>query len=156
MHKIIKVIILIAMFGKFLIQEGFSQANTFDFKNITTDNGLSHSNSGDIIQDNKGFIWISTMNGLNKYDGYEFEVYLKKPNDKNSLPDNQVGSIFQDSYGNLWIDFTSKNLCRLNTSTGEIIRFKSIDEDSTTISGLSIQSIVEDSEKNIWIGTDNG
>jgi AraC family transcriptional regulator, chitin signaling transcriptional activator len=51
-----------------------SNNNSF-FERITTREGLSNSSVNNIIQDRKGFIWIATYGGLNKYDGKTFKVY---------------------------------------------------------------------------------
>jgi signal transduction histidine kinase/ligand-binding sensor domain-containing protein/DNA-binding response OmpR family regulator len=56
-----------------------------------------------ITQDKKGFIWISTEYGLNKFDGNQFTTYKHKTDDSLSLKDNYVGHIVEDSKGNLWI-----------------------------------------------------
>ena len=56
---------------------GFSQEQIY-FDHITTDNGLSQSDINGIYQDEKGFMWFGTHDGLNKFDGYNFTVF--KPN----------------------------------------------------------------------------
>src|SRR5690606_23907558 len=48
------------------------------FKHYQTDDGLSHNSIGAVIQDKKGFIWIGTRGGLNRFDGYTFKTYKNK------------------------------------------------------------------------------
>ena len=54
-------------------------------KRISSDDGLSHNIVNDIVQDGKGFMWIATHDGLNRFDGYEFKVYRFNPNDSTSI-----------------------------------------------------------------------
>src|SRR5437773_3796901 len=66
----------------------FSQKAIYDFsriENISTKQGLSHDDAGSVLQDSRGFIWIATNYGLNRYDGYNFKVYNYDPADSNSI-----------------------------------------------------------------------
>ena len=75
------------------------QTGTF----FSTDNVLSNSLINGIYQDSRGFIWISTEDGLNRFDGVRFNVYRSKRGDKNSLKNNYVRTVFEDSKGNIWV-----------------------------------------------------
>ena len=77
----------------------FSQTTKF----YTTERGLSNSLINQIYQDKKGFIWIATEHGLNKFDGNKFVVYRKTQGDSTSLKNNNTQTIFEDSSDNLWI-----------------------------------------------------
>ncbi|NCS87732.1 MAG: hypothetical protein GW789_03160, partial [Ignavibacteria bacterium] len=69
-------------------------------KLITINDGLSQNSALAIIQDRKGFIWIGTKDGLNRYDGIGFKVY-RHTLDKNSLVNNHIKCLYQDSGGNI-------------------------------------------------------
>lgn len=56
-----------------------------------------------IYQDQKGYIWVTTEDGLNKFDGAKFTSYRTHKNDSTSLIGNHVYKVFQDSRGNLYI-----------------------------------------------------
>ncbi|MDR0231353.1 MAG: response regulator [Dysgonamonadaceae bacterium] len=77
----------------------FSQTTKF----YSTENGLSSSLVNQVFQDKKGFIWIATEDGLNKFDGNKFVVYRSVEGDSTSLKNNYVKSLFEDSHGNFWI-----------------------------------------------------
>lgn len=64
---------------------------------------LTSRNISKIIQDSKGFIWIATDNGLNRFDGWSNQAYSYNRNDTTSLMNNQVEDLFNDSEGNLWV-----------------------------------------------------
>ncbi|SFB88733.1 Signal transduction histidine kinase [Zunongwangia mangrovi] len=87
----------------FLIAQSLSYAQVG--KLFSTDADLSSSLINQIYQDDKGFVWIATEDGLNKYDGAKFSVYKQNKNDSTSLKNNYVKSIYQDSSGRLYFGF---------------------------------------------------
>lgn len=64
---------------------------------------LSNSLINKVYQDRRGFIWIATENGLNKFDGTRFSIYRHHITDSTSLRNNYVRSLYEDSHGNFWI-----------------------------------------------------
>ncbi|WP_185154669.1 hybrid sensor histidine kinase/response regulator transcription factor [Dysgonomonas sp. 511] len=72
------------------------------FSSLSIENGLSQSTVFDIIQDRKGFLWVATADGLNKYDGYTFTVYRHESNNENSIQSDLIRSLFLDNKGQLW------------------------------------------------------
>jgi signal transduction histidine kinase/ligand-binding sensor domain-containing protein len=79
------------------------------FNRYTTDDGLSHASCNTILRDSKGFVWFGTDDGLNRYDGHQFKVYKRKPDDSTSLIGNTVNVLWEDSLSRLWIG-TSEGL----------------------------------------------
>jgi signal transduction histidine kinase/ligand-binding sensor domain-containing protein/DNA-binding response OmpR family regulator len=80
---------------------GFSQEYPVKFLDIS--NGLSNNSVTTIFQDNDGYMWFGTYDGLNRYDGYNFKVYRNRINDKKSLSFNTVYNIEGDSKKNIWV-----------------------------------------------------
>src|SRR5690606_19370178 len=82
---------------------GHSQAY-FSFGQLTVKDGLSQSNAVAIAQDSAGYLWIGTLDGLNRYDGNEFMVYKKyfysQHSDKGY---SHTGKVYADREGGLWI-----------------------------------------------------
>ena len=76
---------------------------------ITTNDGLSNNSIRYLFQDSKGFVWVSTVNGLNRYDGYSFVTFQPQKKDKISLSDYHIRKVSEDSNGFLWIS-TSSNI----------------------------------------------
>ena len=70
-------------------------------------NGLSFGVVNSIAQDDKGFLWFATGDGLNRFDGYSFKVFKHNPEDKFSLLGNYVKSIFRDRDGTIWVSSRS-------------------------------------------------
>lgn len=73
------------------------------FRHYQVDNGLVHNSVTSIIQDSKGFIWIGTRAGLNRFDGVTFKTYLNKNNKFESIQDNIITDLAEDKNGKIWI-----------------------------------------------------
>jgi signal transduction histidine kinase/ligand-binding sensor domain-containing protein/DNA-binding response OmpR family regulator len=80
---------------------GFSQEYPVKFLDIS--DGLSNNSVTTIYQDNDGYMWFGTYDGLNRYDGYNFKVYRNRINDKKSLLFNTIYNIEGDSKKNIWV-----------------------------------------------------
>lgn len=133
----------------------FSSPPSLRFKTIARSEGLSNSTVECILQDSKGFIWIGTRDGLNKYDGYEITVYKMNPKNANSLSDNYVRYIYEDRQNNLWIG-TSNGLNLFNRHNGTFTRYKHRNNESRTLSNNQVNCIYEDNENNLFISTYGG
>ena len=91
----------------------------FNFKNITIEDGLSQSTVKTIYQDSKGYIWVGTDAGLNKYNGYEFKQYKHDEYNKNSIANDYICDIAEDKNGYIWVS-TIGGLSRINPDKDEI------------------------------------
>jgi signal transduction histidine kinase/ligand-binding sensor domain-containing protein len=88
----------------FFIQSTFSQ-DEIRFERITIDDGLSQSAITSMVQDKLGYLWIATLDGLNRYDGNSFKVYRYSATDSSSIPTNSVSKLLIDNQQNLWMAF---------------------------------------------------
>jgi ligand-binding sensor domain-containing protein/signal transduction histidine kinase len=132
-----------------------AQQKQLQFRYLTIDDGLSSSSVLSIIQDFKGYMWIGTYVGLNRYDGHEFRVYKNNPDDPTSLFENHVRSIFQDSRNNLLIG-TNSGLSLLDRNKDRFYNYMTKKE--SALYGLygSVLSITEDKHGTLWLGTNAG
>ena len=73
------------------------------FDRLSLEQGLSQSGVMDVLQDRRGYIWLSTGDGLDRYDGTSFKVYRHDAADASSLPDSFVWETEEDGAGNLWV-----------------------------------------------------
>jgi len=85
-------------------------AQNADFEKITIDHGLSQGMIYNLCQTRDGFLWVATKDGLNRYDGNNFRVFVSDPFDPYSLPENTATVLFEDSRGWLWVGLESKGL----------------------------------------------
>lgn len=81
---------------------GMAQEN-IRFDRISVNEGLSQSDVKCMAQDQFGFLWIGTRDGLNRYDGLEFRKFRQDKNDSTTLQFNQILDLATDSAGNIWI-----------------------------------------------------
>jgi signal transduction histidine kinase/ligand-binding sensor domain-containing protein/ActR/RegA family two-component response regulator len=81
---------------------------------VTINEGLSQGYIPCIIQDKRGYMWFTTKDGLNRYDGYKFNIYRHDAVDTTTISDNYTENIFEDSRGLFWIKTVSFNLDVLN------------------------------------------
>lgn len=86
-----------------LIQLSAQEARQYSFTHYGVQNGLAAYNVHSLIQDETGFIWIGTINGLQRFDGTRFITFRHNPADPASLPDNNVEQLLIDSNKNLWL-----------------------------------------------------
>lgn len=84
-----------------LFASGYSQQ--YNFTNYSINGGLSQSVVNCLFQDSKGYLWIGTQNGLNRFDGESFDVYSYSPSDSFSISNNWIYAISEDLEGNLWV-----------------------------------------------------
>jgi ligand-binding sensor domain-containing protein/signal transduction histidine kinase len=94
------------------IAGGYSQTAEYFFKQYTTAHGLSFDQVMALAEDARGFLWVGTADGLNRFDGKTFKIYRPMPGDDSGLPHTQVLGLANDAKGRLWIS-TYGGLCRL-------------------------------------------
>ena len=128
--------------------------NINGFKNITIDDGLSQSTVYSLCQDSEGYMWIGTGEGLNKYNGHEFEVYKSSKKDKETLSGNLIIDIKEDFNGDIWVG-TATGLNRIDKKSNKIIRYIS-NIDGCNLSNNRIRNILIAKNGDIFVATDNG
>jgi len=131
-----------------------------DYKNITfehlsIEDGLSQITVHSILQDSKGFLWFGTEDGLNRYDGYNFIIYKNDPSNQNSISDNFIWKIFEDSDSNLWIGTNSGGLNKFDYELNEFVHFRVEAQKENSISENNIRSILEYENGKLLIGTNS-
>jgi len=130
----------------FIITEIFSQVIDNQFiKKITSSEGLSHNVINDIVQDDHGFIWIATQDRLNRFDGFDFKIYMNKPGDSTSISGNYIRSLYLDKKNNLWIS-TRYGLNLYDPYSDTFRRFE-LDGNNE----LDITKITNSKDSNLWI-----
>lgn len=129
----------------------YSQDYFHSYKHLTIDNGLSHNTVYAILQDKPGFVWTGTRYGLNRYDGFEFKVFLagKGPHE---MAGPTVLSLMEDEDGDIWIGHKEAGLSIYNQQTGLFTPFIGKSTDINWKS-LTIWKIYRDKKGLIWLCT---
>jgi ligand-binding sensor domain-containing protein/class 3 adenylate cyclase len=148
--------LLIAGSAAYLPGSEAQDLKNFRFTHITTDHGLSQSTINDILQDSRGFLWFATNDGLNRYDGYHFEVFKHDPADSTSLSSNIITALIEDLNGNIWVATNGGGINRFDkySETFEHYRFDS--ENENTLSNDFVTALYLDFTGVMLIGTQSG
>lgn len=136
-------------------QNGFSQDRNLKFEHIGTREGLSQINVSTIIQDSRGFMWIGTRDGLNRYDGYGFVIYKHSIQDDNSLSSNLVSDLAEDKDGNIWLA-TLFGLNKLDRRTGKFVHYFHDSANPNSISSNLVNRLIFDHEGILWVASQKG
>jgi PAS domain S-box-containing protein len=124
------------------------------FSRISSSQGLSQVRVSDMVQDDQGFIWFGTWNGLNRYDGYNFKVFKHDPERQESLTGVYIYSLFKDHAGTIWVG-TDQSLDRFDPLSETFSHYHFDVPDS---SGLptTVNQISQDSSGMLWLSTRKG
>lgn len=128
-----------------------SSQSDFQFKSYTQEGSTSTNTIRSIVQDDQGFIWMATDNGLSRFDGQAFLRFRFDPADSNSITSNQVAILALDSQQNLWIG-TTLGVNRLNLINGTLERIN-LKINDKPVGPAQIRYIFEDQAHHIWVGT---
>ncbi|MGH1542444.1 MAG: ligand-binding sensor domain-containing protein, partial [Arenicella sp.] len=123
-----------------------------NFERYSILDGLSQSLVQDIVQDNTGYMWFATGNGLSRYDGYEFKVFRREQSNNKTLTGDYIKALLVDSSGILWVGTLGDGL-NVYTHDDESFELFNLGLDEN---GLEIYELFEDSQSRIWVGTNKG
>ncbi len=116
----------------------------YDIKQWTSVDGLSNNSVRAITQDQQGYLWVGTLEGLNRFDGNHFENFSSN-NTRRQLIGNVITRLYTDSQGYIWVG-TMTGLSGLNSRTLKFDRFNILGE---------VTAIAEVGEREIWVAADN-
>ena len=153
--RIIPIILcIVGIFGIFPVLAPAQKAviesvNPWQFAHLTEADGLASKFVTDICQDDAGFWWLATDNGLQRFDGKHFVTFLHDPEDPGSLPADRVNALFFDEKKRLWIA-TSGGMCRYNPVSG---RFDQTQANGKPVSAGFPSRFLYDGQGGFWFGT---
>ena len=124
------------------------------FEHFSSKNGIPDDRVRTIFQDHKGYLWIGTMNGLSRYDGYSFKRYFRKKQ-TNSVVGNWTYAFCEDDRNMLWIG-TKEGLSRFDPQTETFTNFRHNPADTSSLFCDQINTLLYDKRGQLWIGTPQG
>jgi signal transduction histidine kinase/ligand-binding sensor domain-containing protein/DNA-binding response OmpR family regulator len=148
MHRAIINTILLAS----LVLPGFS-ADRFSPDNsifLRLEQQLSHNTGTTILKDKRGFLWVGTANGLNRFDGQRISLYEFDDSDSSSISNNFIRKIVESPGGDLWIA-TENGLNRYIRERDEFRRYYFDEVNSSSLSSNTISDITVDSSGTVWV-----
>ena len=134
----------------------YAQQPVLYFKRMNQANGLSNNKVNCILQDKRGFTWIGTDDGLNRYDGYNFKVFKNIPGEPSSLSGNTITDLHEDKNGILWIATADGGISRYDyrmPTEKKFRQYKHQPGDSSSIPVNIVNALEEDAAGDLWLAT---
>ncbi|HHV87096.1 MAG TPA: response regulator [Petrimonas sp.] len=139
------------LFTALMVNSTFSKAYPdYRFKHYDINNGLSQNTVYSIFQDNQGFMWFGTKDGLNRFDGTNFKTFHFSPD--NDLRDNVFKRILQDSNDDLWVA-TDEGVYIYNPHQESFRRFDEQTDKQKSVTG-TVSDMIMDRDGDIWISVE--
>src|SRR6266508_299372 len=135
------------------VDPNIAPGSIVQFEHLTIEDGLSQNAGLAIFQDSKGYLWIGSQDGLNRYDGFAFKIYKHDPEDPSSISHNSILAITEDKDGYLWMGTWGGGLDRFDPVTETFGSYRSDPPEPASLSSDAISVIFEDSNHRLWIGT---
>src|SRR5919198_4047112 len=167
---LISILIILVLFGSPLstatathstkpaatIDLNIAPGSIVQFEQLTIEDGLSQNAGLAIFQDSKGYLWIGTQDGLNRYDGFNFKIYKHDPENPKSISHNSILAITEDKAGYLWIGTWGGGLDRFDPVTQTFVSYHHDPNKASSLSNDTVTSIKEDSSGVLWVATLGG
>lgn len=124
------------------------------FDKITINEGLSQNSVWSIIQDEKGFLWFGTRDGLNRYDGYSIRTYYNNPQQQGSLSGNFARDMILDPQKRLWVATNAAGLSLYRGQTDDFETFRHDPQNPASLSDDHCRALALDRSGRMWIALD--
>lgn len=127
----------------------------YKFRKFTQDHGLPNDIITGIVQDDFGFIWMATQDGLCRYDGYNFKTFHHDPSDTTTIAHDRLFCMIRSKSGMIWIGTEGGGANAFDPNTEKFVAYTHKKNDPNSICSNEIYSIREDHKGNIWFGSSN-
>ncbi|HRP58598.1 two-component regulator propeller domain-containing protein, partial [Agriterribacter sp.] len=148
-----KVYWLLFCFLCFLQSLPAQDSRLYAFTHYTVKDGLASYNTQSVVQDEQGYMWIGTINGLQRFDGTRFITFRHHPGDTGSLPDNYIYQLHIDRQQQLWVLLNNGKVGVFDTRRFLFKEVKIRLSDQRNLS--AIRGLIEDSEGNLFYAIDH-
>ncbi|MGN8068742.1 two-component regulator propeller domain-containing protein [Mucilaginibacter sp. 22184] len=129
----------------------FAQKPPLHFQRIGSRSNLSELNVNTIFQGSYGFIWVGTLDGLNRFDGNKFKVFQNNIADSTSLSNNYVTHIAEDKNRDLWIATMGGGLNKYDRKKNRFYHYLHSRKTANTVASNNLTGLVFDKKGNLWI-----
>jgi signal transduction histidine kinase/ligand-binding sensor domain-containing protein/HPt (histidine-containing phosphotransfer) domain-containing protein len=133
----------------------YASNSQYKFEHFSREQGLSQSSVQALYYDKQGFLWAGTSDGLNRFDGYQFNVFRNNSDEFNGLSNSNILSLAEDSNENLWVG-TAGGLNRLDRKYGSFTSFLHNENKNHSLSNNVVQALTLGSSGKLWVGTSHG
>ncbi len=135
---------------------GGATIDSVRFRNFGISSGLSQVTARALLQDERGFLWIGTQDGLNRFDGYNFRVYSRDRRDPSSLGDNHITTLIRGDQGLIWIGTVSGGLNRLDPSNDQISVYRNRPDAADSLAADGVVSLLRLASGELWVASTAG
>ncbi len=125
------------------------------FERYSAEQGLSQTIVECILLDRRGFLWLGTEDGLNRFDGYQFRVFRHATGDPASLSFSEITCLLEDASGDLWVG-TFGGLNRFDPASEKNRRFVHDPDDRRSLAGDIVRALCQDRSGYLWVGLQGG
>jgi signal transduction histidine kinase/ligand-binding sensor domain-containing protein/DNA-binding response OmpR family regulator len=126
------------------------------FEHLSVRDGLSQSTVMTVLQDSRGFIWLGTESGLDRYDGYSLKAYRRERGNNQALASDYIWKINEDSRGDLWLATSGGGVARWDHNTDRFQQFRHAPDDPQSIGSDTVRTLHVDANDRVWVGTERG
>ncbi|TAH22210.1 MAG: hypothetical protein EAZ08_01775 [Cytophagales bacterium] len=126
----------------------YAYAQELKFWHLTVREGLTNNAVNCFLQDSKGFMWIGTDDGLNRYDGYGFKTYRHEAKKKYSIENSYINALHEDQNKNIWIATNGGGLYKYDRKYDRFLRISEITQEN-------IYAFLEDTKNQLWVAAGN-
>ncbi|MTI87366.1 MAG: hypothetical protein FH748_05295 [Balneolaceae bacterium] len=132
--------------------QGYAQPHSFTFTEYTVHNTeLSHNTVTSLFMDSRGFLWVGTINGLNRFDGKHIKVYRHNSTDSTSLSNDFIHGISEDKEGFLWITTRDGGINRFDPVSETFVHFKYSETADNGIPNSPVYLSHTDQQNTFWV-----
>ncbi|HET7175529.1 MAG TPA: two-component regulator propeller domain-containing protein [Gammaproteobacteria bacterium] len=117
------------------------------------EDGLSNNEVYGVIQDRQGYMWFSTGDGLDRYDGYTFRVFRHDPGNLGSVSGNFARALYEDPEGRIWVGTFSDGLNLYDPKTGDFKHYRHIAGDPNSLISDNLWALNSLPDGRLLIGT---
>ena len=151
MRSLAVVVCLLCLFAP---SPAVAAPETPQFRQVGVADGLPSSGITGLALDRDGYLWISTRDGLARYDGVGYTIYRHVPGDPGALPGNFVQTVFVDAGNRVWVGVEGHGLCVLDAKRRSFRQFNQATRPLMTSD--DVWAITATADGNVWFGTFGG
>ncbi|MFD2034637.1 two-component regulator propeller domain-containing protein [Belliella marina] len=150
-------LVAIFFFGNVLLTHPtLAMGEEINFRRIQNENGLSKNTVYSVLEDQKGFMWFGSSDGIDRFDGYKFKDYRSMLIAQTGLTSTHVYSMVSDDQGYIWLGM-EEGLCRFDPVIEQFTLFKNIEsKQDPSLSNDYVTGLLLDQEGQLWLGTRYG
>ncbi|TAE21521.1 MAG: hypothetical protein EAZ92_16860 [Candidatus Kapaibacterium sp.] len=127
------------------------------FRVYSLEQGLSQSSVMGIVQDKRGFVWLATEEGVNRFDAYSFRIFRNESGDSSSISDSYTTSLCVDVHGTVWVGTLASGICAYEPHSERFVSYRYQPNNSRAISSNNIKAILQSRiNTSMWIATGDG